>query len=166
MGFDITDKLGNLGSYKKFIIILVLAAIFIVTAVYVYKRYIKQSGSMIGGQNNLQAGGVVEGASGSMGEHGKNAQFYFFYTDWCPHCKKAKPEVEKLKQTYSNGQKINGYTLSFVDVDCEAQPDIANEFKIEGYPTIKLIKGNQVIDFDAKPEYKTFEQFLSTVLAK
>ena len=37
-------------------------------------------------------------------------------------------------------------------------------YKIEGYPTIKLIKDNQVIDFDAKPTKETLGKFLNTVL--
>jgi len=44
-------------------------------------------------------------------------------------------------------------------------PDLANKFNINGYPTIKLVKGNQIIEFDSKPEVKTLETFLSTVLA-
>ena len=66
---------------------------------------------------------------------------------------------------YENGKKVNGYTLNFIDVDCEANKDLADKFDINGYPTIKLVKGNQVIEFDAKPDVKTLEQFLSTVLA-
>jgi hypothetical protein len=39
-----------------------------------------------------------------------------------------------------------------------------NKYKIEGYPTIKLLKGDQVIEYDAKPTKSTMEQFLHTVL--
>ena len=70
-----------------------------------------------------------------------------------------------MKKNYENDRKINGYTLNFIEVDCEANPDLANKFNISGYPTIKLVKGNQVIEFDAKPDVKTLETFLSTVLA-
>ena len=38
---------------------------------------------------------------------GNSAELMFFYTDWCPHCKTAKPVWESLKTTYEN-QKING----------------------------------------------------------
>ena len=49
-------------------------------------------------------------------------------------------------------------------MDCDANPEIADKFKVEGYPTIKLVKGNQIVEFDAKPDVKTLEQFLSNVL--
>jgi hypothetical protein len=39
-----------------------------------------------------------------------------------------------------------------------------DQYKIEGYPTIKLLKDGQVIEYDAKPSKDTLEQFLKTVL--
>ena len=95
----------------------------------------------------------------------KSAVLYYFYTTWCPHCKKTKPEWEQLKNNYADNNNINGYNLTFVEVDCDANPELADKFKVEGYPTIKLVKGNQIIEFDAKPDVKTMENFLSTVLA-
>ena len=39
-----------------------------------------------------------------------------------------------------------------------------NQYNIEGYPTIKLLKDGQVIEYDAKPSKDTLNQFLNTVL--
>jgi hypothetical protein len=41
---------------------------------------------------------------------------------------------------------------------------LMNKFKVEGYPTIKLLKDGQVIEYDAKPSKDTLIQFLNTVL--
>ena len=143
---------GGLASYKKVILIILLAAIFIVTAVYVYKKYISDKNSSQPKKQTCATG------------ESKSADLYLFYTEWCPHCKKTKPEWEQLKKNYSGNNNINGYKLNFIEVDCDANPEIADKFKVEGYPTIKLVKGNQIIEFDAKPDVKTLEQFLSTVL--
>jgi thiol-disulfide isomerase/thioredoxin len=95
------------------------------------------------------------------------ATLMLFYVDWCPHCKTAKPEWEALKSEYE-GKSINGYTLSFVEYNCTEETaevsQLMDKYKIEGYPTIKLIKDNQVIEYDAKPTKSTMEQFLNTVL--
>jgi thioredoxin-like negative regulator of GroEL len=69
-------------------------------------------------------------------------------------------EVEKEL----NGRMINGYTVVFKTVDCEAEPDMADKFKIEGFPTIKLVKDGQVIEYDAKPDKEKIQEFLQTVL--
>ena len=97
----------------------------------------------------------------------KVANLMLFYVDWCPHCKTAKPEWNELKEQY-DGKNINGYTVVFEEYNCTEESseieDIVNKFKIDGYPTIKLIKDNQVIEYDAKPTKSTMEQFLMTVL--
>ena len=97
----------------------------------------------------------------------KVANLMLFYVDWCPHCKTAKPEWNELKEQY-DGKNINGYTIVFEEYNCTEETseieEIVNKFNIDGYPTIKLIKDNQVIEYDAKPTKSTMEQFLMTVL--
>ena len=40
----------------------------------------------------------------------------------------------------------------------------AIKYNVEGFPTIKLLKDGQVIEYDAKPTKETLTQFLNTVL--
>jgi len=95
------------------------------------------------------------------------AELMLFSVDWCPHCKKAKPIWKELKTEYEN-KTVNGYTIIFTDIDCTNEtPEIEKiitKYKIEGYPTIKLLKNGQVIEYDAKPSKATLEEFLNTVL--
>jgi thiol-disulfide isomerase/thioredoxin len=97
----------------------------------------------------------------------KVAHLMLFYVDWCPHCKTAKPEWNSLKEEY-DGKTINGYIVVFEEYNCTDESseieELINKYKIEGYPTIKLIKDNQVVEYDAKPTKATMEQFLTTVL--
>ena len=103
----------------------------------------------------------------SAGSTGKTAEILFFSTDWCPHCKTAKPEWDQVKSEY-DGKSINGYSLIFTDVNCTNEsPEVErmmNTYKVEGFPTIKLLKEGQVIEYDAKPTKDTIVQFLNTVL--
>lgn len=149
------SKFSNVLQYKKFIAIILVATLFILIAVYVYRNTIKLRQPLIHEKKS----------PAETLEEDKIADLYLFYTNWCPYCKKTKPEWAQLKKQYDNGNKVNGYTLNFIEVDCEANPDLANKFNISGYPTIKLVKDNQIIEFDAKPDVKTLEQFLSTVLS-
>ena len=94
-------------------------------------------------------------------------EIMFFFANWCPHCKTAKPEWEKAKKEYNN-TTINGYKINFVDVDC-TNPDsqttsMMDKYNVEGYPTIILLKNNEVVTYDAKVTYDHLSQFLKTAV--
>ena len=97
----------------------------------------------------------------------KEAELILFFADWCPHCKKAKPEWESVKSEYE-GKAVNGYNIVFTEYNCTQETpeieELVSKYSIEGYPTIKLLKDNQIIEFDAKPTKSSLEQFLNTAL--
>jgi thiol-disulfide isomerase/thioredoxin len=103
----------------------------------------------------------------SDGESNKSAELLFFFADWCPHCKAAKPIWNDLKSEYQN-KTINGYQVVFTEIDCSEETaevdQMMNKYNVEGYPTIKLLKDGQVIEYDAKPSKQTLTEFLNTVL--
>jgi hypothetical protein len=108
-----------------------------------------------------------EGLENNTPPTNKTAELMLFFTTWCPHCKTAKPEWEKVKAEYS-GKSVNGYSLIFTEIDCTKEsPDLEKliaQYKIEGYPTIKLVKDGQVVEFNAKPTSETLTQFINTAI--
>jgi thiol-disulfide isomerase/thioredoxin len=142
---------------KKNIFILLIVLIFLVVAIYIYRRYISQK---------LNKNKYV--ANSEFSPEGTNkpteiVTLYFFYTDWCPHCKKSKPIWNSLKEELEN-KEFKGVNINFVEVDCDKEPALAEKFNVQGYPTIKLVKGNQIIEYDAKPSRDTLMEFLQTSL--
>tara|TARA_B100000035_G_C20730200_1_gene435164 strand:- start:117 stop:617 length:501 start_codon:yes stop_codon:yes gene_type:complete len=91
-----------------------------------------------------------------------NITIIYFYTEWCPYCKKSKPEWNKFKELV-NLQEFNK-SITFEEIDCDKNPEIANNYKIEGYPTIKLIYNGEVYDFDAKPESNILLEFVQSII--
>lgn len=96
-----------------------------------------------------------------------SAELLFFFADWCPHCKAAKPIWNDLKNEFEN-KTINGFKVIFTEIDCSTETaeteQMMNKYNIEGFPTIKMLKDGQVIEYDAKPSKETLTQFLNTVL--
>lgn len=146
---------GALGS-KNFLLILLVAALFIAAAVYTYSTYVKP---------RLNAAYVPNKEFETEGSDDTSADLYFFYTDWCPHCKTAKPVMAKLQEYLaSQNNEVKGVPINYVAINCEEDKQTAERFNVEGYPTIKLVIGNKVIEYDAKPDLDTLKQFLSTSL--
>ena len=71
-----------------------------------------------------------------------------FYVDWCPHCVSTKPEWEKLVNEVNN-TKINNKNVEVVAANCEGtevEKNLAEDNNVEGFPTIKLIKNDNIVD--------------------
>jgi len=139
-------------------LILGAVALLVGIAVFYYFYYVVPSKDAFAHNNEHRVGGNV--ATGT-------AELMFFYADWCPHCKTAKPIWNDLKAEYE-GKAINGYRLTFTEVNCsEETPEVEklmNQYNVEGFPTLKLVKDGEVIEYDAKPSKETLVQFLNTVL--
>jgi thiol-disulfide isomerase/thioredoxin len=156
----VLDKIKNSMSFGTIGIILVIL-IFLGIAVYYYYKVVspKTATSYYANSENKP----VMGSSARS----KQAELLLFSVDWCPHCKTAKPIWDSLKQEYQ-GKTINGYNVIFTEVNCTNEnPEVEklmNTYKVEGYPTIKLLKDGQVVDYDAKPNKETLNQFLNSVL--
>jgi len=100
--------------------------------------------------------------------NGGDVTIYFFSADWCPHCKTATPEWQNFSHNY-NGKEVNGYVISCVNINCSNDKDpkvveYVKKYKIEGYPTIKMVKENKVIDFDAKVTNSALESFVENMV--
>jgi len=107
------------------------------------------------------------GDGNTKGKAKGNAEIILFYADWCPHCKTAKPEWDDAKAKW-NGQQINGAKITFTEHE-GTNPNADLEEKmtqmgIEEFPTVKLLYGGQIIDFDAKITQDSISQFLHEVI--
>ena len=150
-----TDWLMN---NKKVIGYAFIALFFAVLAQQLYNRYVKSSSnsSYYEGYSNAPESGTAETPT---------ATIHMFQVEWCPHCKKAAPEFQKVEDKY-NGKVINGYKLHFVSVDGEdpKNEQMVNQFNVQGYPTIVLTKDGKNIEYDAKVDQPTMEKFIHTMI--
>ena len=140
-------------------IITIVAVVFFVILAGIYCYYTFKSSTAYKPNSEHVSTGSTNGT--------KSAELLFFYADWCPHCKTAKPAWEDIKSQYEN-KTINGYKVVFTEINCTNESaeveQMMNKYNIEGFPTIKLLKDGQIIEFDAKPTRETLNEFLNTVL--
>jgi len=155
--YNFTPNKDTLIKYALPIIIGVIAISVIIWFIYSYA--IKKSN--VGFKPNSEH--ILQNSGGSSNE----CEILIFSTTWCPHCKKALPEWKKFSTTYNN-KEINGYKLRCMDIDCTKETsditEYINKYKIDSYPTVKLIRDGDTVDFDSKITNTSLEKFVNTML--
>ena len=139
--------------YSTIVLTVFLLALFSYIGYYVYDRYYKQT------KDVKEFSDVA-----NVNTRKRTADVLFFFADWCPHCKKAKPEWEHFKEEY-NGKIVNDYEINCQGIDCTKDSDpktaaLIAEHKIESYPTIIMLVDDQKIDYDAKVSKSGLEQLV------
>ena len=100
----------------------------------------------------------------------------YYYTDWCPHCKKFTPIYQEVKNQFKDTEG-----LYFLEINCEHKESTymyetgtylvkkGSEFVeekyidfscIKEYPTLNLVKNNKVIELE-KYTKEDFIEFIN-----
>jgi thiol-disulfide isomerase/thioredoxin len=152
------DFVNSVKDKKRLLIILFVVALFMIVALYVYKYFIK---NLINKNHKVNKEYVNKNNNNS-----DDVLVLYFYTQWCPYCKQSMPEIKKFED-YVNGLNAeNSYKITVTKIDCDENSAMATKYKIQGYPTIKLIYKGKVYDYDAKPTKENLIQFLESTVKK
>jgi len=136
--------------FKTHAMVLIVVIIFVIACIFAYKWFIKPTVESLG-----------ESDMSNNNRRSSEAQIYFFSADWCPHCKRAKPEWEKFKTAFDN-KTIGTYTMKTISVDCtEGDDPLIQEYSIDGYPTVVMMKDNKRINYDAKISFDNLDKFVT-----
>lgn len=61
------------------------------------------------------------------------------WAPWCGPCRTMSPVLEELATRYEGKVKV-------VKVDVDEEPSLAAAFRVQGIPTLAVLRGNTVID--------------------
>lgn len=89
---------------------------------------------------------------------GKKAALVEFYAPWCGHCKQLAPKYETLANNFA-GEK----DVLIAKVDATEYGELANQFGVTGYPTLKFFPAGSKdpIDYDSEREVAAMTNFLN-----
>lgn len=162
----------SLRKYGRTIMIVALVVLFLVVGIYIYRVYVSKVLAVNNGKNvanaDIMAGGSI-GKEGASGASAGNLDVMFFSVDWCPHCVKAKPDWVAFVQEH-DGKVTHGYMVNCVGgeagINCTNSDDanvkkMTQQYKIEGFPTLKFVQNGTVVDFDAKITKANMEGFMA-----
>jgi thiol-disulfide isomerase/thioredoxin len=160
----IIDVLSKYVVNKKIMVGVFIFIVFIIVIIWWMRRR-KSPGTFDDVANSMNRGTT---STDSGANSGKEALIYFFHADWCPHCKKAQPEWDAFKMSQHNKLK-NGYVVKCISVDCTNDKEstakqLINEFNIESYPSVKMVKDNTTIDYDASVKTASLNKFVDIML--
>lgn len=85
-----------------------------------------------------------------------NNLLVMFYAPWCSHCTKLKPPFSEASQRVLN-DKIGALGV----VDATVHENLAREYDIKGFPTLKLFQnGNFKTDYNGKRTAEDIYNFM------
>ena len=81
--------------------------------------------------------------------------FIKFFAPWCGHCKKLKPDWDKLMDAFAGSK-----TQLVADVDCTAEgKPLCDANGVRGYPTLKWGDPSALEDYKGAREYSALKSF-------
>lgn len=139
-----------------------IAIIFSITAYYTYKNIIKKEVSNSPLNKEILLYGHPDNDDNSVG----NVSVIYFYTEWCPYCKRSRPEWLKFKQYVNefNDNDDKDFSISAFEIDCDKKTDIADKYNVKAYPTIKLIYNDTIYDYNEKADRNNLIHFLKSCI--
>jgi protein disulfide-isomerase-like protein len=79
-----------------------------------------------------------------------------FKAPWCGHCKKLKPDWDKLSDAVD---------VLVGEVDCTVEKDLCGKHGVQGYPTIRWSSGYGWNKYEKARDYDSLETFVQEELA-
>jgi len=124
------------------ILTIILSISFIIIGITLYKRYTKNKNP-----NN------------EFIKNDKTGELKIFYASWCPHSQKSLKMWYTYKENYDKK-----YNISFSEIDCDKDVQLADSYNIDSYPTIILIVSGKKYIYDAEMNNDTLTQFINTIM--
>lgn len=83
-----------------------------------------------------------------------------FYTETCPHCKNMVPVLAEISAEYPQSLKL-------VRIDAEANPKLADRYKVNGVPSFVIIKNGQTVEsFSGEMDKSELEALIKKHIAQ
>ena len=118
--------------------------------------------------SGLNAKSVVDVDGSILNEINANPSIGYlikFHAPWCGHCRHFEPiyeavakEVEDLSATDDDFKNIR-----IVRIDATVHSNVANYYDIRGFPTVKFIRGSQIISYENERTKTAVINFLRRV---
>ena len=160
------SKLNNVAnSIMSNPLVLVVIALFVLLIILAIIRAFLPSFST-GVGLNAHFGSIKGGVNLEAFENENNSandpSLVVFKAEWCGHCKRAMPEIQKLMDKNLDNVKI-------IVIDSDNQPDLVKTHGVQGFPTIRMYpqglnNKENYTDYEGERNVEGFTTFLERLL--
>jgi|TARA_B110000858_G_scaffold181743_2_gene220472 thiol-disulfide isomerase/thioredoxin len=147
-------KILSKNNAKSIILLVIFIILFSIISYFIYSKFIKNKDSHILNK---------EFDHTNTSNSSNKVNLYYFYTEWCPYCKKADPVWDAFCKKIDSKYNNTSYQFNYFKIDCEKNQNMAEKYKVEGYPTIKMEYNKTIYDYNAKPDKNNLLEFVKTV---
>lgn len=81
--------------------------------------------------------------------------FVKFYAPWCGHCKSMVPAYSAL------GKRLKEVNIPVAKVDATVESDLASQFGVEGFPTLKMFINGEPVDYQGERTEDAIYNFIT-----
>jgi len=84
----------------------------------------------------------------------KDIVLVWFYAPWCKHCKQLEPEMEGA------AAELEGWGVSVAKVDGTREKELADQYNVAGWPTIKMFRRGRAYEYNGPREKQNIIDFM------
>jgi len=84
----------------------------------------------------------------------KDMMVVWFYAPWCKHCKQLEPEMEGA------AAELEGWGVTVAKVDGTREKELADQYNVAGWPTIKMFRRGRVYEYNGPREKQNIIDFM------
>ena len=84
----------------------------------------------------------------------KDLMLAWFYAPWCKHCKQLEPEMEGA------AGELEGWGVTVAKVDGTREKELADQYNVAGWPTIKMFRKGRVYEYNGPREKQNIIDFM------
>ena len=86
--------------------------------------------------------------------------FIKFYAPWCGHCKKLKPDWDKL------GSEFVDSSVTIAEIDCTVDKELCSKEGVSGYPTLKYFTSasEESQTYQSGRDFESLKKFVQDTL--
>ena len=84
----------------------------------------------------------------------KDLMLAWFYAPWCKHCKQLEPEMEGA------AGELEGWGVTVAKVDGTREKELADQYNVAGWPTIKMFRRGRVYEYNGPREKQNIIDFM------